>query len=86
MSVREVGGLDVVDQFLAQAEGIIRREDFEAFMAKGGWKPDGVFQFRNRDSEVLYTSSRYVFAKLTSHKKFVLTHADGSGFAFGAGR
>ena len=49
MSIREVGNLDVVDDYIAQAEGIIKWEDLEVVLKREGWVADGTFHYPNED-------------------------------------
>ena len=65
-SIREVGNLDAVDDYIAQAEGIIKWEDLEVVLNED-------------DSAILYTVHRYVYWKMRKKKKFLLSHIDGDG-------
>ena len=70
LSIREVGNLDVVEDYIAQAEGIIKWEDLEVVLKREGWVADGTFHYPNEDdSPILYTAHRYVYRKMRNEEE-----------------
>ena len=79
MSIREVGNLDVVEDYIAQAEGIIKWEDLEVVLKREGWDYVRTRTYTNGDAVPMYDCHRHVYRKFRTKKKFLLSHVDGEG-------
>jgi hypothetical protein len=84
-SLREVGNLDAVDSFIAQAEGIIRWDDLLAFTTRDGWVHVKGWSYRNKDGAVLYEAHRFNYALMPTTKKFILRRNAGGGWIVNTG-
>ena len=74
------------EDYVAQAEGAVSWEDFEAWQAKQGWRSVATYRYTDKNGSVLYEAVRYNYAPLPKVKKFQLRHKDSDGrWVHGAG-
>ena len=80
LSQWEFGDGNEWEEFVAQAEGDIRWENFEAYLKKRGWVFDARYPryaYDRPDGGLLYEALRYKYALYPSKKKFFLRHRVG---------
>ena len=85
LSLKEVGNLDAVDSFMAQAEGIVAWDDLIKFMNKDGWIHAGSWPYPNSSGATLYEAHRFNYGLMPTKKKFVLRRNVGGRWIVNAG-
>ena len=82
---REVGDPTDWEAFTAEAEGDLRWENYEAYLARLGWQRAGIFPYLNPNSSLLYEALRYNYVLMPTKKIFKLRHRINGPWIHGAG-
>ena len=86
LSQRHFGDGNDWEAFVAEAEGDVSWDRYEAWQERKGWKFAQGWEYRTPDGcSLLYEAMRYNYKLMPSKKKFVLRHKEGEKWVFGAG-
>ena len=81
----EVGDAGDWEQFVDQANGEIKWENYEAWLMRRGWQLAQTHKYDNPDGHPLYEALRFNFHLLPTKKIFPLRHREGNAWVRGAG-